>query len=68
MVIKIILLICFYFRLYQILLDKSSSEQLLVEAAVTVGSLARGSEQHVQELLSAGLLNVMLQGKIFIFF
>lgn len=55
-----------YFRLYQILLDKSSSEQLLVEAAVTIGSLARGSEQHVQELLSAGLLNVMLQGKIFI--
>lgn len=55
-----------YFRLYQILLDKSSSEQLLIEAAVTIGSLARGSEQHVQELLSAGLLNVMLQGKIFI--
>lgn len=49
-------------RLFQILLDPESSDQLLTEAAVTVGSLARGSDQHVDELLNEGLLNVVLRG------
>lgn len=49
-------------RLFQILLDPESSDQLLTETAVTVGSLARGSDQHVDELLNEGLLNVVLRG------
>ncbi|XP_054719542.1 LOW QUALITY PROTEIN: armadillo repeat-containing protein 8-like [Uloborus diversus] len=49
-------------RLFQILLDKNSSNELMVETAVTLGSLARGTDKHVEELLNAGLLNVILRG------
>lgn len=33
-----------------------------------MGSLARGSDQHVEELLNEGLLNVVLRGTLPFFF
>ncbi|KFM80461.1 Armadillo repeat-containing protein 8, partial [Stegodyphus mimosarum] len=49
-------------RLFQILLDKNSSNELIVETAVTLGSLAKGTDKHVEELVQAGLISVILRG------
>ncbi|XP_035221670.1 armadillo repeat-containing protein 8-like isoform X3 [Stegodyphus dumicola] len=49
-------------RLFQILLDKNCSNELMVETAVTLGSLAKGTDKHVEELVQAGLISVVLRG------
>ncbi|GFT54197.1 armadillo repeat-containing protein 8 [Nephila pilipes] len=49
-------------RLFQFLVDKNSSPELMIEAAVTLGSLARGTDKQVEALLGAGLINVVLRG------
>ncbi|KAG8177148.1 hypothetical protein JTE90_020023 [Oedothorax gibbosus] len=49
-------------RLFQLLLDKNSSNELMVEAAVTLGSLARGTDKHVEELIQSGLISTVLRG------
>ncbi|XP_055953490.1 armadillo repeat-containing protein 8-like isoform X2 [Argiope bruennichi] len=49
-------------RLFQFMMDKSSSPELMIEAAVTLGSLALGTDKHVEALLGAGLINVVLRG------
>ncbi|GBL91450.1 Armadillo repeat-containing protein 8 [Araneus ventricosus] len=49
-------------RLFQLLMDKNSSPELMTEAAVTLGSLALGTDKHVEALLGAGLINVVLRG------
>ncbi|GIY93437.1 armadillo repeat-containing protein 8 [Caerostris extrusa] len=49
-------------RLFTLLLDKSSTPEIMVETAVTLGSLARGTDEHVESLLEAGLINFVLQG------
>ncbi|XP_076312959.1 LOW QUALITY PROTEIN: armadillo repeat-containing protein 8-like [Tachypleus tridentatus] len=48
-------------RLLQMLTDESSSNELVVETAVTLGSLAKGTDDHVKSLIDAGILPVMLQ-------
>ncbi|GIX69156.1 armadillo repeat-containing protein 8 [Caerostris darwini] len=49
-------------RLFTLLLDKNSTPEIMVETAVTLGSLARGTDEHVESLLEAGLINFVLQG------
>ncbi|CAL1280000.1 unnamed protein product [Larinioides sclopetarius] len=49
-------------KLFQLLMDKNSSPELMTEAAVTLGSLALGTDKHVEDLLRAGLINVVLRG------
>ncbi|KAG1714933.1 Armadillo repeat-containing protein 8 [Nymphon striatum] len=49
-------------RLMQILIDTGSSYELLFETAVTLGSLAKGTEEHVQGLVNLGMVNVLING------
>ncbi|XP_015908463.1 armadillo repeat-containing protein 8 isoform X2 [Parasteatoda tepidariorum] len=49
-------------RLYQFLTDEVSSEDLMIETAVTLGSLAKGTDKHVEDLLGSGLIGAVLRG------
>lgn len=49
-------------RLFQILNDDMLSIPLKIETAVTIGSLAKGTDENIRSLLDAGVINVMLQG------
>ena len=45
------------------MIDDSISIELRTEAAIVLGSLAKGTEEDVQTLVNAGSVNVLLMGK-----
>uniref|UniRef100_A0A8D8ZJE1 Armadillo repeat-containing protein 8 n=4 Tax=Cacopsylla melanoneura TaxID=428564 RepID=A0A8D8ZJE1_9HEMI len=47
-------------KLIQILGDNSLSSELRTQAAIIIGSLTKGSQEHVQELIKLGILPVTL--------
>lgn len=49
-------------RLLQILNDERSPDELLIETAVAIGSLAKGTEDHICSLIDAEVLPAMLRG------
>ena len=55
-------------RLMQILGDSSLPIELRTEAAVTLGSLAKGTEAHVKQLIDVGLVPLLLNSKYFVVF
>ncbi|XP_023223583.1 armadillo repeat-containing protein 8-like [Centruroides sculpturatus] len=49
-------------RLLNILGDESSTTELMVETVVTIGSLVKGTDDHVKSLIDAGIIPVLLRG------
>lgn len=49
-------------RLFQILVEETSSDDLLVETVITIGSLAKGTEDHIKALVDAGVISILLRG------
>lgn len=49
----------------QLLQDASLPVELRVEAAVTLGSLAKGTEAHIKQLIEVGLAPLILNCKRF---
>uniref|UniRef100_T1J6L0 Armadillo repeat-containing protein 8 n=1 Tax=Strigamia maritima TaxID=126957 RepID=T1J6L0_STRMM len=49
-------------RLLQTLVDEKSSVDLLIEAAATLGSLAKGTDEHIKSLVDAGVVPLLLSG------
>lgn len=49
----------------QLLGDSSLPVELRTEAAVTLGSLAKGTEAHVKQLIDYGLVPLLLNSKYF---
>jgi hypothetical protein len=47
-------------RLMQLLSDISFPIELRIEAAVTLGSLAKGTESHVKQLIDVGVVPLLL--------
>lgn len=47
-------------RLMQLLQDRTVKSEVRLEACVTIGSLAKGTEDHVELLLNYGTVNVLL--------
>lgn len=52
----------------QILGDIGLKAELRTEAAFTLGSLAKGSEAHVGELIKIGVVPLLLDSKIVYYF
>ena len=49
-------------RLLEWLIDESVPQELRTEAAIVLGSLAWGTEENIQQLVSAGAVPVLLRG------
>ncbi|KAK6166385.1 hypothetical protein SNE40_023092 [Patella caerulea] len=49
-------------RLLQLMIDESVSFELRTESAVILGSVAKGTDQHIQSLIDAGCVHVLLKG------
>lgn len=49
-------------KLIKNLMDEQSSPELLVETAVILGSLAKGTDEHVRSLIDAGVIPALLNG------
>lgn len=47
-------------RLMHLLLDRNAPSAVRLEAAVTIGSLAKGTEAHIQLLLHSGIVELLL--------
>lgn len=47
-------------RLMQLLQDKSMRNEVRLEAAVTIGSLAKGTEEHIELLINCGTITLLL--------
>lgn len=47
-------------RLLQLLKDKNAPDAVRLEAAVTIGSLAKGTEDHIQLLINSGIVQLLL--------
>lgn len=47
-------------RLLQLLKDKTMTGLVRLEAAVTIGSLAKGTEDHIELLISSGVVQLLL--------
>lgn len=47
-------------RLLQLLKDRNAHGAVRLEAAVTIGSLAKGTEEHIQLLLNSGIVQLLL--------
>ena len=50
-------------RLLQLLGDCSVPVEMKTEATVTLGSLAKGTDTHVQSLIDLGIVPLLLSGK-----
>lgn len=48
-------------RLIQLLKDKNVKVAVRTEAAVTIGSLAKGTEEHVELLMNSGIVHILLE-------
>lgn len=57
--------ISIFVRLIRNLTDDQSSPELLVETAVILGSLAKGTDEHIKSLIDAGAIPALLNGKEF---
>ena len=44
------------------MIDESKSLELRLNAAIVLGSLAKGSEENIQSLLDSGCISVLLKG------
>ena len=44
------------------MIDESTSTELRIEAAVILGSLAKGTEENIKGLIEAGAISVLLKG------
>lgn len=51
-------------RLLQLLGDTSLSAQIKVEATITLGSLAKGTEEHVKALVDLGVVPMLINGLV----
>ncbi|ESO98508.1 hypothetical protein LOTGIDRAFT_201652 [Lottia gigantea] len=49
-------------KLLQLMEDESVSSEIRIEAAVILGSVAKGTENHIQSLIDAGCVQVTLKG------
>ncbi|KAJ3664415.1 hypothetical protein Zmor_008589 [Zophobas morio] len=47
-------------RLLQLLQDRNTKSMLRIEAAITVGSLAKGTNEHVEILINSGTIQLLL--------
>lgn len=48
-------------RLLQLLEDKNSKLEVRVESAVTIGSLAKGKNEHIEVLINSGTIQLLLE-------
>ncbi|CAH1991535.1 unnamed protein product [Acanthoscelides obtectus] len=48
-------------RLIALLKDKEMKSEVRIEAAVTIGSLAKGTEDHIELLINSGITQVLLE-------
>jgi hypothetical protein len=46
------------------LIDESVPQELRTEAAIVLGSLAWGTEKHINQLVNAGAVRVLLKGTL----
>lgn len=53
-------------RLLQLVGDNMMPTQIKVEATVTLGSLAKGTEDHIKALVDMGVVPVLIAGKFHI--
>jgi hypothetical protein len=51
-------------RLLQLVGDNMMPTQIKVEATVTLGSLAKGTEDHVKALVDLGIVPVLINGEL----
>ncbi|CAG9761724.1 unnamed protein product [Ceutorhynchus assimilis] len=48
-------------RLIYLLRDKNVKPELRIEAALTIGSLAKGTENHIELLIDSGIVQILLE-------
>nr|CAI5839266.1 unnamed protein product [Callosobruchus analis] len=48
-------------RLIALLKDKEMKPEVRIEAAVTIGSLAKGTDDHIELLINSGIIQVLLE-------
>lgn len=51
-------------RLLQFVGDNMMPTQIKVEATITLGSLAKGTEDHIKALVDLGVVPVLINGKL----
>lgn len=51
-------------RLLQLLGDAAIPNQIKIEATITLGSLAKGTEEHIQKLVEFGVVPVLISGNL----